>query len=252
MKNYARAVGNKPVQEVYAGARHHGCDHAWVVAPAGFTKGAFELASSVGVSLFDAGSVHTWISEVDRIASEREAAGAAHDGGVAQAEKDRQDYDTLLGHYREYLHLLEELHAQKRRHESHYRTDPSLGEKWTKTRDGIRASVDETLAKMDVLEARNPSLATEERVEERAALASTQMRMEDAGTSQIGFDVEGQVRKLAELRDADVLTEKEFDEKREVLLARAEAERPQRFCTNCGTEFSGNANFCASCGTPRS
>jgi hypothetical protein len=49
-KNYKRAVGNKPVQEVFAGARHHHCQLAWVVAPAGYTKGAFELARSVGVS----------------------------------------------------------------------------------------------------------------------------------------------------------------------------------------------------------
>src|SRR3712207_5587612 len=34
-KNCKRAVGNKPVQEIYAGARHHRCEQAWVVAPAG-------------------------------------------------------------------------------------------------------------------------------------------------------------------------------------------------------------------------
>ncbi len=64
-KNYNRAVGNKPVQEVYAGARHHGCDHAWVVAPEGYTKGAYELAQSVGVALFDADSIREWIKKVD-------------------------------------------------------------------------------------------------------------------------------------------------------------------------------------------
>ena len=50
-KNYAKPVGNKPVQEVYTGAKHHRCQQAWVVAPAGFTNGAFELARSVGVKL---------------------------------------------------------------------------------------------------------------------------------------------------------------------------------------------------------
>lgn len=64
-KNYSRAVGNKPVQEVYAGARHHRCDHAWVVAPQGYTKGAHELAKSVGVRLFDADSIRVWIKLVD-------------------------------------------------------------------------------------------------------------------------------------------------------------------------------------------
>src|SRR5215212_6063867 len=32
-KNYTKPVGNRPVQEVYAGARHHRCVEAWVVAP---------------------------------------------------------------------------------------------------------------------------------------------------------------------------------------------------------------------------
>jgi restriction system protein len=68
-KNYAKPVGNKPVQEVYTGAKHHGCQQAWVVAPAGFTNGAFELARSVGVKLFAAGAIRAWIGEVDKVAS---------------------------------------------------------------------------------------------------------------------------------------------------------------------------------------
>lgn len=56
-KNYKKRVGNKPVQEVYAGAKHHGCSQAWVIAPRGHTKGAFELARSVGVSLFDESTI---------------------------------------------------------------------------------------------------------------------------------------------------------------------------------------------------
>jgi hypothetical protein len=64
-KNYSRAVGNKPVQEVYAGSRFHGCKSAWVVAPAGFTKGAVELARRVGVTLYDAQALRTWIRRID-------------------------------------------------------------------------------------------------------------------------------------------------------------------------------------------
>ena len=70
-KNYRRAVGNKPVQEVFAGARHHGCQRAWVVAPAGYTRGARELAGSTGVSLHDAGSITRWIRQVERLERER-------------------------------------------------------------------------------------------------------------------------------------------------------------------------------------
>lgn len=54
-KNYKRRVGNKPIQEVYAGARHHNCKKAWVVAPAGYTKGAEDLARSTGAMLFEEG-----------------------------------------------------------------------------------------------------------------------------------------------------------------------------------------------------
>lgn len=82
-KNYARAVGNKPVQEVYAGARHHGCSQGWVVAPAGFTKGAFELAASVGVSLFDERGIRAWIGQVEKAAKAREEANGDRVGGPA-------------------------------------------------------------------------------------------------------------------------------------------------------------------------
>jgi HJR/Mrr/RecB family endonuclease len=44
-KNYKKPVGNKPVQEVYAGARHHRCTAAWVVAPRGY-RGIYQLHSS--------------------------------------------------------------------------------------------------------------------------------------------------------------------------------------------------------------
>jgi len=66
-KNHKKAVGNNPVQEVYAGARHHRCAEACVVAPAGYTKGASELARSTGVSLYDADSIRQWIRKVDKL-----------------------------------------------------------------------------------------------------------------------------------------------------------------------------------------
>ena len=66
-KNHSGPVGNSPVQEVYAGARHHRCVEAWVVAPAGYTGGARHLAKSTGVSLYDADTIRQWIKNVDRI-----------------------------------------------------------------------------------------------------------------------------------------------------------------------------------------
>lgn len=73
-KNYKKAVGNKPVQEVFAGARYHNCQQAWVVAPAGYTRGAYELAGSTGVSLHDASSIRQWIRQVDKLEKKRERA----------------------------------------------------------------------------------------------------------------------------------------------------------------------------------
>ena len=70
-KNHKKPVGNRPVQEVYAGAKHHRCVEACVVAPAGYTGGAFALASSTGVSLYDADTVRQWIRKVDEIEKER-------------------------------------------------------------------------------------------------------------------------------------------------------------------------------------
>ena len=70
-KNYSRPVGNRPVQEVYAGARHHRCVDAWVVAPAGYTRGALDLAKSTVVSLYDASTILQWIRKVDKLEKER-------------------------------------------------------------------------------------------------------------------------------------------------------------------------------------
>jgi len=70
-KNYSRPVGNRPVQEVYAGARHHRCVDAWVVAPAGYTRGAIDLAKSTGVTLCDADTIRQWIRKADKLEKER-------------------------------------------------------------------------------------------------------------------------------------------------------------------------------------
>src|SRR5829696_7591309 len=70
-KNHKKPVNNKAVQEVYAGARHHRCEGACVVAPAGYTRGAIDLARSTEVSLFDTGSIHQWIRKADKLEKER-------------------------------------------------------------------------------------------------------------------------------------------------------------------------------------
>ena len=52
-KTYADMVGNKAVQEAYAGAQYYGCDIPVVVCPTDFTIPARELAESTGVELWD-------------------------------------------------------------------------------------------------------------------------------------------------------------------------------------------------------
>jgi hypothetical protein len=70
-KNYRKPANNKAVQEVFAGSKYHRCAEAWVVAPAGYTRGAVDLASRTHVSLFDADSIHQWIIKVDKLEVER-------------------------------------------------------------------------------------------------------------------------------------------------------------------------------------
>lgn len=52
-KRYNNKLGNKPVQEVYAGAKLYGCSVAIVMTNNYFTAGATEVARATGVKLWD-------------------------------------------------------------------------------------------------------------------------------------------------------------------------------------------------------
>ncbi len=52
-KHYSQPVGNKAVQEVYAGAAIYGCDRAVVMTNSTFTSGAKEAARRTGVELWE-------------------------------------------------------------------------------------------------------------------------------------------------------------------------------------------------------
>lgn len=56
-KGYKDSVGNKPVQEVYAGMTHYQCDVCVAVTNSHFTSGARDLARSVGCLLIDANQI---------------------------------------------------------------------------------------------------------------------------------------------------------------------------------------------------
>lgn len=51
-KNYQKPVGNKAVQEAYAGMQYYDCDKGMVMTNSTFTKGAVELAERTGVALW--------------------------------------------------------------------------------------------------------------------------------------------------------------------------------------------------------
>lgn len=52
-KRSGSTVGNKAVQEAYAGRKFHGAEQAWVVSDAPFSRSARQLASSLSVRLVD-------------------------------------------------------------------------------------------------------------------------------------------------------------------------------------------------------
>ncbi len=52
-KCYSKPVGNKAVQEAYAGAKYYDCRYAAVITNQGFTKSAIELSKKLGVILYD-------------------------------------------------------------------------------------------------------------------------------------------------------------------------------------------------------
>ena len=51
-KFYQKPVGNKAVQEAYAGMQYYDCDRSMVMTNSTFTKGAKELAERTGVALW--------------------------------------------------------------------------------------------------------------------------------------------------------------------------------------------------------
>ncbi|MDN6871851.1 restriction endonuclease [Pseudomonas citronellolis] len=56
-KRYTGAIGNKAVQEVFAGRTHILADHACIIGTGGFTKSAIELANATDVRLMDASDI---------------------------------------------------------------------------------------------------------------------------------------------------------------------------------------------------
>jgi len=63
-KLYAKPVGNKAIQEVYSARPLYNCDHACVVAPAGFTAQAQRAAQSLSVRLLHHDELRSFADEL--------------------------------------------------------------------------------------------------------------------------------------------------------------------------------------------
>lgn len=92
-KRYSSKLGNTPVQEVFAGRIHYGCDIAAVMTNNYFTAGAAELARSTGVFLWD----RDWISNhMPRKQKTRKAKYLTFRWRKQKAKKENSLVDALL------------------------------------------------------------------------------------------------------------------------------------------------------------
>ena len=65
-KHYSNSLGNKPIQEVYAGKTFYQCDVAVVITNSTFTEGAKALAKSTGVILWDRSVLHKLVKNAEK------------------------------------------------------------------------------------------------------------------------------------------------------------------------------------------
>ncbi len=169
-KNYQQPVGNKPIQEVYAGAKHHAAHHAWVVAPAGYTKWAEQLARSTDVELYARTHIEKWVEQA-RIQQRIDS---------LQKAMDREDYKTLLTLYSETLDNLKYRLDIERQYAFEITYNATIREQYEQTRRTLYRYIDEFLRDLDTLERRNPEFVTDEFVGARNALREHQQEIDRA------------------------------------------------------------------------
>ncbi|MBV9454239.1 MAG: restriction endonuclease [Rubrobacter sp.] len=211
-KNHAKPVGNRPVQEVFAGMRHHRCDQAWVVAPAGYTKGAYDLVRSVDVSLFDGRNIKGWISQAGKKATpvpDRSTQSAAtlqqpastpspaarkespnlqvkknrqsNDGpksvNTGGAERDRREYEELLDRHGSLLRSMDIHTSAMEDQHRHFGVDPHARNKYREQYALYLQRSEMTRRMLDYLEERNPELTSGELSKRRTELNRKQMEL---------------------------------------------------------------------------
>ena len=65
-KHYSNSLGNKPIQEVFAGKTFYQCNVAVVITNSTFTEGAKVLAKSTGVLLWDRSVLHKLVKNAEK------------------------------------------------------------------------------------------------------------------------------------------------------------------------------------------
>jgi hypothetical protein len=173
-KNYRQPVGNRPIQEVYAGARHHGVDQAWVIAPAGYTRGAVDLARSTGVVLYDRAGIEDLVKQAD---SQRVAT-------AGRKDFDREIYQTFLNIYSEMLDRLESHRIVRSRYASEISQSPEVRDQYEHTRHSLYRYIGGLLQDLDALEGRNPEWGTDELTARRRRLEARQRKLEQRAKEQ--------------------------------------------------------------------
>ncbi len=153
-KNHAKPVGNRAVQEVFAGARYYGASGAWVVAPMGFTRGAVQLAERLEVWLVDKHGILRLIEQA------RSAAASGNGRGIP----DRKLYTLLLKQYRLYADLAKRADEERRRGEG----NPDVERQYEQTMETVYANMGEVLEKLDAIERRNRKMLKVDSAERQA------------------------------------------------------------------------------------
>ena len=208
-KNHQRPVGNKPVQEVFAGKHHYKANAAWVVAPAGFTDGAFDIARSTGVLLFDSGSIKRFLQQAEEQRVEEERAEFAREQeqenlgtqdqnqreqeqrhleqhhqqdqeSLREQEFQRQSYEKRLEDYSDKVRYLEHyITSQELRYPQGFGSDTDGRHHYRLTMHELDYGLEIAHRDLERLEKRNPTLREEELFDEYAALKSKEQEIRE-------------------------------------------------------------------------
>lgn len=177
-KNYNQPVGNKAVQEVFSGAKHHKAQQAWVIAPAGFTRGAIALAHSTAVELFARKAIENWLKQAESFQTVRSL----------QKDLDREDYRTFLNLYTQLLDNLERRYDAEQRCSSEIAYNTEFCVRYEQARHTLYGYIVRLKRDLDDLEIRNPEFTTGEFAALRAEMKECEREIEQ-WASEYGFFV---------------------------------------------------------------